>query len=70
MKKHSAPFNAYASSFYLFQSGSFYGKQSVLTTLQFDGEIVVPKDLNNSELEKKILEQQVICLEPSLKKFY
>ena len=32
---------------------AFYGKQSVLTTLQFDGEIVVPKDLNNSELEKK-----------------
>jgi hypothetical protein len=38
-------------------ANAFYGKQSLQSILKFDGEIVVPKDLDHSEIEKKILEQ-------------
>ena len=36
---------------------AFYGKQAEKTILKFDGELVVPKGLTKSEIEKKILEQ-------------
>ena len=39
------------------KANAFYGKQSEKTILKFDGEIVVPKDLDKSEIEKKILIQ-------------